>query len=153
MIEPRSLVADGVYRSGQPLPPDLSSFRGMGGATVLRVSSDGDIPPIVEGMAAQDYGLVYIYIPLPSFFGPGDSDIDRILSIIADPQTRPILIHCLHGEDRTGMIVACYRIKFDGWTADRALAEAKAHHMSWASFFLRAYIRRFARRIARVEST
>lgn len=32
-------------------------------------------------------------------------------------------IHCLHGEDRTGLVVALYRILVQGWTVKRAKQE------------------------------
>lgn len=36
----------------------------------------------------------------------------------------PCLVHCQHGEDRTGLIVATYRVTRCGWTKDVAWAEA-----------------------------
>lgn len=36
---------------------------------------------------------------------------------------KPLLIHCVHGSDRTGTIVAAYRIVFEGWTKEEAIKE------------------------------
>ncbi len=36
---------------------------------------------------------------------------------------KPILVHCWHGSDRTGVVVAAYRIVFQGWSHDRAIDE------------------------------
>jgi len=36
---------------------------------------------------------------------------------------KPIVIHCKHGADRTGCIVAIYRIIYDGWTREEAIKE------------------------------
>jgi len=33
------------------------------------------------------------------------------------------LIHCKHGADRTGLIVAMYRIVFQNWTKEQAIDE------------------------------
>lgn len=159
MIEPRTVVAAGIYRSGQVTDQDLHSFRLMGGVTVVRVNADtpnGYPTPAAERAAAQNYGLSHIFIPLPGFWAPDDADISHILSIVADTKNHPLLVHCQHGEDRTGMIVACYRIKFEKWSADLALLEAKQHNMSWASFLMRRYVREFADRLSRhiaVDST
>ena len=35
----------------------------------------------------------------------------------------PILIHCWHGSDRTGVIIASYRIIFNNWSKSQALDE------------------------------
>jgi protein tyrosine/serine phosphatase len=37
----------------------------------------------------------------------------------------PVFIHCKRGADRTGAMVAFYRIRNHGWTAARAYAEAR----------------------------
>ena len=35
----------------------------------------------------------------------------------------PILIHCWHGSDRTGLVSAMYRIVFQGWSKEDAIDE------------------------------
>jgi protein tyrosine/serine phosphatase len=35
----------------------------------------------------------------------------------------PILVHCNHGADRTGLILALYRTLYDGWSKDAAVGE------------------------------
>ncbi|QYM78746.1 hypothetical protein K0B96_15800 [Horticoccus luteus] len=54
-----------------------------------------------------------------------------------------MFIHCQHGADRTGTIIACYRIRHDGWTADAALAEAKRYGMSEWEFGMKDFVRHF----------
>lgn len=38
---------------------------------------------------------------------------------------KPVMLHCWHGSDRTGSIVAAYRIVFQGWTSAAALDELR----------------------------
>ncbi len=40
---------------------------------------------------------------------------------------KPVLVHCLHGSDRTGGVVAAYRM-IDGWTKEKALEEFQLKH-------------------------
>ena len=40
-----------------------------------------------------------------------------------------VLVHCKDGVDRTGMIVAIYRMTPEGWTSNDALAEAERFGM------------------------
>lgn len=49
-------------------------------------------------------------------------DILHALTIIKNTQT-PLLIHCWHGSDRTGTIVAAYRIVFQNWSKAQAIDE------------------------------
>jgi protein tyrosine/serine phosphatase len=37
----------------------------------------------------------------------------------------PVLIHCKAGLHRTGVLVALYRMEYDGWSAQRAMDELK----------------------------
>ena len=40
-----------------------------------------------------------------------------------DPANGPYLIHCQHGADRTGTMVAMYRMVIQGWPKDKAIDE------------------------------
>jgi hypothetical protein len=45
--------------------------------------------------------------------------------------------------NRTGVIIAIYRMMRDCWTAKRALQEAKRYGMGWIQFRKRDYIKDF----------
>jgi hypothetical protein len=53
--------------------------------------------------------------------------IDDILATIHDPATHPIYVHCYYGDDRTGMIIALYRVVYEDWDPVDAFHEWKAH--------------------------
>jgi tyrosine-protein phosphatase SIW14 len=48
---------------------------------------------------------------------------------------KPVLVHCWHGSDRTGSVVAAYRIVFQNWTPAAALDELRhggfGYHEKW----------------------
>ena len=46
-----------------------------------------------------------------------DQHVIEALKIIRDAST-PVLVHCWHGSDRTGLMVAMYPIVFQNWTKD-----------------------------------
>ena len=77
---------------------------------------------------------------MPGLSAPSDEQVARVMSIINDPDNQPVFVHCKRGADRTGTIGAIYRISHDGWTADRAIAEARLYGMSWAEFGMKSYI-------------
>jgi protein tyrosine/serine phosphatase len=49
--------------------------------------------------------------------------IDEALRIIADPAQQPVYIHCAHGKDRTGLVVALERVNQEEWAPKAARAE------------------------------
>lgn len=51
-----------------------------------------------------------------------EEDILNALSLIQQAE-KPLLVHCWHGSDRTGAIVAAYRMVFDNWSKEQAIAE------------------------------
>lgn len=61
-------------------------------------------------------------------------DLIITLKVIRDSDN-PVLVHCLHGSDRTGAVVAAYRMAFEGWSKDKAieefLNEKYGYHEKW----------------------
>ena len=54
---------------------------------------------------------------------PQDDDVVRFLQIVTDESRLPAFVHCRRGADRTGMMVAIYRIAVQGWDKEQAIAE------------------------------
>jgi protein-tyrosine phosphatase len=65
------------------------------------------------------------------------SAISLHLHIVSNPKRTPILVHCQHGSDRTGMMCAMYRIVLQGWTEEAAIKEmidrGYGFHEVWAN--------------------
>jgi protein tyrosine/serine phosphatase len=60
-----------------------------------------------------------------------DEDIVAALRIMVAAD-EPLLVHCFHGADRTGVVVAMYRMVVQRWPREKAIAELTAprhgHH-------------------------
>jgi hypothetical protein len=54
---------------------------------------------------------------------PEDEDVIKFLRIATTPTLQPVLVHCQHGSDRTGTMVAIYRIAYQGWSKQQATDE------------------------------
>ncbi|MGR3886450.1 dual specificity protein phosphatase family protein [Pseudomonas sp. 1152_12] len=53
-----------------------------------------------------------------------DSDVLAALRAIQEAQANgPVLMHCKHGSDRTGLMAAMYRVVIQGWSKEDALNE------------------------------
>jgi protein tyrosine phosphatase (PTP) superfamily phosphohydrolase (DUF442 family) len=113
-------VAPGLYRGGQPDEQGIAWLRERGIRTVINLRHyHGD----TEGERVRAAGMRYERIPLESTDAPTEEQARRFLSIVRDPDAHPIYVHCLHGVDRTGAMIALYRMQEQGWTNSDALAE------------------------------
>jgi hypothetical protein len=70
--------------------------------------------------------------------------IDRLLEILDDPNTYPVLLHCRAGLHRTGVMVAVYRMEYEGWGRRAALQELRANGFGeWDSQAANDYITQY----------
>lgn len=76
-----------------------------------------------ERESCQRIGMRFQNISLDGINAPSFDDIDRFVSLFEDSENRPMYVHCLHGRERTGFMLAAYRIKIQSWTVDEAYKE------------------------------
>lgn len=133
-----------LYRGGRPSSPDITALAEMGIRTIIDLRDWNGIS-VRERDQAHAHGLRYHRIPLGNLVGPTRAAIARILAILADPASGVVYVHCQRGSDRTGTVVACYRVAHEGWSAEDAIAEARDRGMFKIEFLKRLFIRRFHR--------
>lgn len=95
-----------------------------------------------EAKAVQAAGMKYVNVPMKGVVAPSEDQISKVLSLLLNSPD-PVFVHCKRGADRTGTIVACYRMTHDRWNNKQALSEAKALGMAWTQFGLKSYIKSF----------
>ena len=132
-------VSDQLYRGAQPIDGGVRKLSELGIKTIINLRGPDEVIR-GEQKETETAGLRYFNIPMPGLSAPTDEQVARVMSIVNDPDNQPVFVHCKRGADRTGTIGAIYRISHDGWTADRAIAEARLNGMSWAEFGMRTYI-------------
>lgn len=132
-------VTSQLYRGAQPKAGGLQKLKAIGIKTIVNLRTEND-QTRAEGKAARALGLRYYNVPLPGFSAPKDKDVQQVLDIINAADNQPVFVHCRHGEDRTGTIIACYRITHDGWTGAQAKKEAESYGMSWTQVGMKRYI-------------
>jgi protein-tyrosine phosphatase len=68
------------------------------------------------------HGVHVERIPVKLGGWPTTDDIRKFLSLIEDPQNRPVLVHCAQGVRRTGMFVAAYQLTELKWSKEQTKA-------------------------------
>ena len=128
-----------LYRGAQPAPPEFQSLARMGIRTVLDLrDEEGHVS--VEEKLVKAAGMRYISLPMNGLLAPTEEQISRALTVLEDSATGPVFVHCRRGADRTGTVIACYRIAHDQWANQQALDEANTFGMSWLERGMRSYV-------------
>jgi protein tyrosine/serine phosphatase len=110
-------VSENLYRSAQPTAQGMKNLKQVGIETVVNLRSfHSDRDEIGET------GLGYEHIYMKAWH-PERKEIIRFLQIVTNPKRTPVLVHCLHGADRTGTMSALYRIAVQGWSKKQAVRE------------------------------
>jgi protein tyrosine/serine phosphatase len=132
-------VEPGLWRSGQPTTPEAWAYlRRLGISNVIKLNFESEGSDDGAGAA----GIAVFRAPLQP---EGDQDVfDNISNTFKKPDKGHIdyalihlgqfrdpnggvLVHCTHGQDRTGLIIGLYRLN-EGWTKDAAYKEMLVHH-------------------------
>jgi uncharacterized protein (TIGR01244 family) len=134
-------VNEHVYRGGQPEPGAWPSLAKMGVKTVIDLRREDEHSTAAEAQAVAAAGMNYVNVPMKGVVAPSDEQIAKVLALLDSQE--PVFVHCKRGADRTGAVIACYRIMHDHWQRPQALQEAKSLGMSFTQVGLKHYIMAF----------
>lgn len=136
-------VNAGLFRGGRPTQTGLEKLAQLGVRTVINLQGGdldskmrymvgklekGEFPDAIrkEGEAVLALQMNYLSYPLNAI-DPVTSEesliIAQILKDLQDPLLKPIYIHCEHGKDRTGLLVALERVRAESWDKEAAKNE------------------------------
>ena len=113
-------VSEALYRGGQPTADGFGELKKMGIRTVVSLRHTGSDQHRLNGL-----GLQYVQIRFDPV-RPEDEDVVDFLKVVTEADNQPVFVHCLEGVNRTGMMVAVYRVVVQDWPREKALAEMKA---------------------------
>lgn len=117
-------VDKALYRGGQPNKEGMRRLKDTGIKTIINLRNP-DEELMAEKELAAALGIDFVNIPLSIYRIPSDEQVLEFLSIVTDEEKQPIFVHCESGRDRTGAMVAVYRVVVSGWTIKQAYKEAK----------------------------
>lgn len=105
-----------LFRSALPDHDDLPALQAQGIGTVINFYQRED-----DWLAGSPLHAVHVPLHADRIT---DTKVIRVLRAIRDGQQRGgVLMHCKHGQNRTGILAAMYRVVFDGWSREQAMAE------------------------------
>ncbi len=118
VVEPGRLV-----RSPQPLGEGWRVLERFGVQQIINLRTREEDPRQLARtrQAARDAGATMVHIPIAARL-PNLGQIEDFL-FAARREGITSLVHCQHGEDRTGMLVAAWRVVVNGWSVRKAMAE------------------------------
>ncbi len=122
-------VSDILYRGAQPEDEGFAELKKLGIQTVVNLRSLHS-----DRSECEEAELDYVKINCQAWEAEEEEVVD-FLKVLADPDRRPVFVHCQHGADRTGMMVAVYRVIAQGWSKEDAIAEMTeggfGYHSIW----------------------
>lgn len=116
-------VSPTLYRGAQPTRQGFQRLAEMGISIVADLRERGHKG---ERQEVTKLGMRFVALPW-NCFHPEDADMARFLKLLRDNRGKKIFVHCQTGDDRTGMMIAAYRIAEEGWTAREAMREMEAY--------------------------
>jgi len=142
-VENFQKVNDSVYRGAQPTDQGFAALAKLGIKTVVDLRQIGEHSQADEKRVVEAAGMRYVSIPMKGMSTPTDEQVSRALSLLQDAAAEPVFVHCHRGADRTGAVIACYRISHDHWQNKPALAEARSLGLSWYQLAMQRYVMRY----------
>jgi protein tyrosine phosphatase (PTP) superfamily phosphohydrolase (DUF442 family) len=125
-------VDQGFYRNEQLQDKDIALLQALGVKTVLNLRSFHSDDDLLKGT-----GIESVRVPINTW-AINDNNVSAALKALRAAQKEgPVILHCLHGADRTGLVTAMYRVLYQNWSKEVALKELTeggyGYHAMWTN--------------------
>lgn len=144
-IDNFSVVSPEVYRGGRPVTElAFQELQALGIKTVINLqggdignSTFGWIAGLLEPGEAPSWiayekkeiearGIKFVNVPINSLAAIDPAQgygLGRAIALMMDAKNQPVYVHCEHGIDRTGLLIALYRVYVESWKSQDAYDE------------------------------
>jgi len=123
-------VTPRFYRSARLDEEDLPRLRSLGIRTVVSLRAFHS-----DTRLLGDSGIEAVRVPMLTWSIDDDEVVRALRAIRRAEALGPVLLHCQHGADRTGLVTAMYRMVVQGWSREAALDELQnggfGYHSMW----------------------
>jgi protein tyrosine/serine phosphatase len=122
-------VDERLFRGAQPDAEGFRHLRDLGVRTVINFRLPSDAVETSEQPIVESLGMRYVNLPIKdgnffTWFRQIPADTVKQFFAVLEAEQGPFFVHCRRGTDRTGAMVAFYRMARNGWDAPRAKNEA-----------------------------
>ncbi len=140
-------VSPGIYRGALPEKTGYETLKKLGIKTVIDMRTTGSEKADVEAA-----GMTSIAIPIQMSRSGLLPKVEQVVALMADPSNQPVYVHCRHGQDRTGIVVAAYRMSHQGWSLADAETDMQAFGFNdvWINF--KKFIRKYGKELEQKKS-
>jgi protein tyrosine phosphatase (PTP) superfamily phosphohydrolase (DUF442 family) len=134
-------VSDSLFRGAQPTEAGIRALHGMGVSVVVNFRNEND-EIASEQQQVESAGMKYVSIPWSGSDMPSNRQVAQFLDLVRGNPDAKFFVHCKAGADRTGVMVAAYRIAVEHEAVGEAVAEMHRYHYH---AFLLPHLERYIR--------
>lgn len=132
-----------LLRGGQPTAEGFRALAAHGVTLVINLRG-GEERSEAERSFVTSLGMAYVAIPLSGWRTPRPGEVEQLLRLLRDEREGAVFVHCRRGAERTGVMIAAYRISEQGWSPAEARAEMEAYDFrAWLHPHLVRWVREF----------
>lgn len=140
-------LSPSLYRGAVPSKDDLAALKQWGIKTIIDFQMR---PNPKEKEIADGLGIHYIDIPWTAHLNKAmafhyiHTVSVKFLEILSVRENLPVYVHCYHGRERTGTMIAVYRMAIENWSYKKARDEMLSFGVNkFLHFNLFIYLKRF----------
>ncbi|MBL8828786.1 MAG: hypothetical protein JNM18_17540 [Planctomycetaceae bacterium] len=108
---------------------DFQELKAMGINTVVETRKFYKRKIERERQNVLAHGMNYCHVPM-GFWPLRDGTPEQALNLIAHCGHLPVYLHCNLGVDRAGLVIALYRVRYEGWDPGVAFETFKAQQFN-----------------------
>lgn len=121
--------APGLFRGPRPTDRDgIRTLKQQGIKTLINLQETEDYDEVISEIINLE--LENLDIEQRAIFPPRENHVALVLQALDNLDLHPIYLHCQAGVDRTGFMVAKYRL-LQGMSKKSAIQEMKNEGMHW----------------------
>lgn len=111
-------VAPDLFRAEQPGKSDIADLKALGVKTFMNLREYHS-----DSVEFEKQGFTLLRHPMAA----GSVNADDLVTVLRQIRQapKPVLVHCWHGSDRTGFVIAGYRLVFQDWSKAEAIDELR----------------------------